>query len=63
MLPCDAALRLDAALMLPCALMLPLIELVDYVQATFAIDLVEASLKAVGAKLTDTIRTRIFVKR
>jgi len=32
-------------------------------QATFAIDLVEASLKAVGAKLTDTIRTRIFVKR
>lgn len=50
-------------MMVHCSLMLPLTSLVADVQATFAIDLVEASLKAVGAKLTDTIRTRLFVKR
>ena len=32
-------------------------------QATFALDIVEASLKALGASLSDVVRTRIFVRR
>jgi aryl-alcohol dehydrogenase-like predicted oxidoreductase/enamine deaminase RidA (YjgF/YER057c/UK114 family) len=32
-------------------------------QATFALDIVEASLKALGASMADVVRTRIFVRR
>ena len=31
-------------------------------QTTFALDIIEASLKSLGATLTDVVRTRIFVR-